>query len=184
VWTDNFKMAFEKLLVIVLLFWLCSRAARRWRARRRRALKLRRLHYAVIQTQPLMPLCASLEISPQIIIANGLAWLLSLPHNGSIRIYKQFCSGKGSPPTITEILGVTRQALYNRIRGCTNPEVFSDLHLDWAIWSITGSHPNDGEVMVDGHLTRGKCVPHAWLRASMHWVYPEGVSKKGVLSSK
>ena len=85
------------------------------------------------------------------------------------------CSGKGSPSTVTEILGVTRQALYNRIRGCTNPVMFSDLHFDSAIRSITERYSNDVEVMVGGHLTRGKRV---------HCVYPEGVCKKGVLSPK
>ena len=76
------------------------------------------------------------------------------------------CSGKGSPSTVTEILGVTRQALYNRIRGCTNPVTFSDLHFDSAIWSITERYSNDVEVLVGGHLTRGKRVPHARLRAT------------------
>ena len=57
------KMAFEDLLVIVLLFWLRSRRARRRRARIRRAAVLRRVCYVVMETQRQMLLCASLVIS-------------------------------------------------------------------------------------------------------------------------
>ena len=51
------KMAFEELLVIVLSFWLRSRRARRRRARIRRAAALRRICYAVMETQRQMLLC-------------------------------------------------------------------------------------------------------------------------------
>ena len=57
------KMVFEELLVIVLLFWLHSRRARRQRARIWRAAALRRVCYAVMETQRQMLLCASLAIS-------------------------------------------------------------------------------------------------------------------------
>ena len=60
-------MAFEDLLVIVLLFLLRSRAARRWRTRRRRASELRRLYYAVIETQRQILLRASLTMSRRLL---------------------------------------------------------------------------------------------------------------------
>ena len=92
---------------------------------------------------------------------------------------------------VAEILGVTWQTLYNRIKGCSNPEAFnrysdlSDTHLDSAIRSIKESHPNDGEVMVAGHLpSRGIRVPRVQLRASIHRVDPEGTAEKGVLPSR
>ena len=56
--------------------------------------------------------------------------------------------------------------------GLTQFQIFI---FDSAIWSITERYSNDVEVMVGGHLTRGKRV---------HRVYPEGVCKKGVLSPK
>ena len=60
-------MAFEELLVIVLLFLLHSRAATRRRARRRRASELRRLHYAVIETERQILLRASLAMSRRLL---------------------------------------------------------------------------------------------------------------------
>ena len=54
----SFKIMFEELLVIVLLFWLQSRAARRWWAS-----ELRRLHYTLIETQQQILLHASLTMS-------------------------------------------------------------------------------------------------------------------------
>ena len=59
---------------------------------------------------------------------------------------------------VADILGVSRQTLYNRIKGSSNPEAFnrfsdlSDTELDSLISSIKETHPNDGEVMVAGHL--------------------------------
>ena len=86
---------------------------------------------------------------------------------------------------VADILGVTRQTLYNRIKGCSNPEAFnrysdlSDAHLDSLIRSIKQSHPNDGEVMVAGHLlSRGVHVSRVRLRASIHRVDPEGVAER------
>ena len=51
----------------MLLFLLRSRAARRRRARRRRASELRRLHYAVIETQRQILLRASLAMSRRLL---------------------------------------------------------------------------------------------------------------------
>ena len=57
---------------------------------------------------------------------------------------------------IAEILGISRKTLYNWISG--QPAVvtkFSDIddtQLDSAISSIKRNHPNDGEVMIKGHL--------------------------------
>ncbi len=59
---------------------------------------------------------------------------------------------------VADILGVSRQTMYNRIKGSSNPEAFnrfsdlSDTELDSLISSIKETHPNDGEVMVAGHL--------------------------------
>ena len=59
---------------------------------------------------------------------------------------------------VAAILGVTRQTLYNKIKGSSNPEVFdrycdtSDVQLDSVITTIKVSHPNDAEVMLAGHL--------------------------------
>ena len=114
------------------------------------------------------------------------------------------CRGRGRPPKeinlddakyllslgisrakVADIQGVTRQTLYNRIKGCSNPEAFnrysdlSDAHLDSLIRSIKQSHPNDGEVMVAGHLlSRGVHVSRVRLRASIHRVDPEGVAER------
>ena len=74
---------------------------------------------------------------------------------------------------VADILGISRQALYNRIKGCSNPEAFnrfsdlSDTELDSLISSIKETHPNDGEVMVVGHRSRGVRVPCIRLRASI-----------------
>ena len=89
---------------------------------------------------------------------------------------------------VAKILGVARQTLYNRIKGCSDPEAFyryseiSDAHLNSAIRSIKESHPNDGEVMVAGYLvSRSIRVPRVRLRASIHRVDPEGVDSLSVL---
>ena len=54
-----------------------------------------------------------------------------------------------------------------------------DRKLDSAISTIKESHPNDGEVMVTGHLLhKGICVPRHHVRASIHRVDPEGVAER------
>ena len=75
--------------------------------------------------------------------------------------------------------------LYNRIKGCSNPEAYSrysdlsDAQLDAIIRSIKGTHPNDGEVNVAGRLlSHGVQVSRVHLRASIHRVEPEGVAER------
>ena len=92
---------------------------------------------------------------------------------------------------VADILGVSRQTFYNRIKGCSNPEAFnwfSDL-LDTDLDSLNSSNkeinPNDGEVMVVGHLlSHGVLVPHVQLRASIHRVDPEGTVERRTMAIK
>ena len=54
-----------------------------------------------------------------------------------------------------------------------------DRKLDSAISTIKESHPNDGEVMVTGHLLHKSIrVPRHHVRASIHRVDPEGVAER------
>ena len=79
--------------------------------------------------------------------------------------------------------GLPRKLVW--IKGSSNPEVFdrycdiSDVQLDSVITTIKVSHPNDGEVMLAGHLlSQGICVPCSRLRASIHRVDPEGTAER------
>ena len=92
---------------------------------------------------------------------------------------------------VADILGVSRQTLYNRIKGCSNPEAFnrfsdlSDSELDSLISSVKETHPNDGEVMVAGHLLScGVRVPRVRLRASIHRVDTEGTAERRSIAIK
>ena len=75
---------------------------------------------------------------------------------------------------IADILEVSRHTLYRRIKeeGILLDLKFSDItdgDLDEVIKAIKLEHPNDGEVMVKGHLVaKGVRVPRAQLRASIH----------------
>ena len=77
---------------------------------------------------------------------------------------------------IAEILGVSRATLYQRMdeEGVLRDRFFSDIHdseLDRMLHDIKVNYPNDGEVMLMGHLTcRRIYVPRARLRASIHRV--------------
>ena len=77
---------------------------------------------------------------------------------------------------ISEILGVSRAALYRRLEeeGVSRETFYtsiSDNDLDRLVLDIKALHPNDGEVMMMGHLTsRDICIPRARLRASIHRV--------------
>ena len=54
-----------------------------------------------------------------------------------------------------------------------------DTQLDSAISTINESHPNDGEVMITGHLLhKGICVPRRRVHASIHRVDPERVAER------
>ena len=92
---------------------------------------------------------------------------------------------------VAAVLGVSRQTLYNKVKCSSNPEVFdrysdiSDVHLDSVIRTIKGSHPNDGEVMIAGHLLAQNIrVPRSRLRASIHRVDPDGIAERRSIAIK
>ena len=56
----------------------------------------------------------------------------------------------------------------------------SDASVDAIVRGIKVDHPNDGEIMLAGHLSRvGVRVPRARLRASIHRIDPLGVVARG-----
>ena len=60
-----------------------------------------------------------------------------------------------------------------------NYSTISDTALDLIVQSVKADHPNDGEVMMAGHLTRiGVYITRARLRASIHRVDPLGVAER------
>lgn len=76
---------------------------------------------------------------------------------------------------IARLLGVSRQTLYRRLEefgiSCSDSSDISPDELDATLKTIKCDHPNDGEVMVQGHLTRlGIRVPRSQVRASIHRV--------------
>ena len=79
---------------------------------------------------------------------------------------------------IAEMIGVSRAALYRRLdeEGMSHDLTYStisDRNLDETVEAIKQNHPNDGEVLMAGHLTsRGINVPRARLRGSIHRVDP------------
>lgn len=79
---------------------------------------------------------------------------------------------------IAELLQVSRATLYRRLgeEGISHNLSYTDISdrdLDAAIEAIKVNHPNDGEVLMAGHLcSRGIIVPRARLRASIHRVDP------------
>ena len=82
---------------------------------------------------------------------------------------------------IAELLGVSRQTLYNKIQVSGNPSAYAtytsitDRDLDHIVARIKRHHPNNGEVMLAGYLTsEGVRVPRKRLRASIHRVDPAG----------
>lgn len=60
---------------------------------------------------------------------------------------------------MAKLLGVSRQTLYNKIRGSGSPNAYraytpiSDIALDRLVRSLKAHHPNTGEVMLAGCLT-------------------------------
>ena len=81
---------------------------------------------------------------------------------------------------IAAILGISRSTLYRRLeQGGVSPDdhtPLTDQQLDEVIISLKESHPNDGEVLIQGHLvTMGIKVTRQALRASIHRVDHDNV---------
>ena len=75
---------------------------------------------------------------------------------------------------IAQLMDVSRQTLYNRIRKSGDPSTYatyssiSDHDLDELVSRIKLHHPNNGEVMLAGYLTsEGVRVPRERLRSSI-----------------
>lgn len=86
---------------------------------------------------------------------------------------------------IAALLGISRKTLYNKISCFQDPSTFSkyssitDAQLDAEVQKVKLDHPNDGEIMVAGHLLKeGVKVQRARLRASIHRVDPYGVKER------
>ena len=86
----------------------------------------------------------------------------------------KFLLSKGFTKTkIASMLQISRRTLYNKISvwGEANFQKYStisDADLDLKVQSVKVTHPNDGEIMLAGHLrSQGIHVPRAKLRASM-----------------
>lgn len=83
---------------------------------------------------------------------------------------------------IAEILGISRSTLYRRLdeESITVDTTYSDIsdsELDRTILRIKQVHPNDGERMLIGHLTRLNIfIPRTRVRASIHRVDPIGTT--------
>ena len=79
---------------------------------------------------------------------------------------------------IADILGVSCSTIYRRLQelGISRSITFSDIsdgELDQLLRDIKHQHPNDGERLMAGHLTRlGIRVPRSRLRGSIHRVDP------------
>ena len=80
---------------------------------------------------------------------------------------------------IVGLLGISRHTLYCRLteEGILRELQFTEIpneDLDDLIKDIKGEHPNDGEVLVTGHLlAKGIRVPCAQIRPSIHRVDPD-----------
>ena len=83
---------------------------------------------------------------------------------------------------IATMIGVSRQTLYRRLKeeGILEEMQFtsiSDSDLDDVIRHIKIDHPNDGEVLVGGHLhAQGIRTQRYRLRAALHRVDPSGIA--------
>ena len=67
---------------------------------------------------------------------------------------------------IAQLLGVSRQTVYNKINSSGNAAVFatysviSDSDLDTLVTRLKSQHPNNGEIMIAGYLaSEGVRVP-------------------------
>ena len=84
---------------------------------------------------------------------------------------------------IAAILGVSRYTIYRRLheegRFYDRYTDISDQDLDRTIAMLKVEHPQDGEVMMIGHLYRQQIrIPRARLRASIHTVDHEGTESR------
>jgi len=81
---------------------------------------------------------------------------------------------------VVKVLGISRSTLYRRLEeeGISHETRYSDMSdsdLDSLVREIKRAHPNDGERLMIGHLSRyGVTVPRARLRGSIHRVDPVG----------
>jgi len=81
---------------------------------------------------------------------------------------------------VAKVLGISRSTLYRRLEeeGISRETRYSDMSdsdLDSLVREIKRAHPNDGERLMIGHLSRyGVTVPRARLRGSIHRVDPVG----------
>ena len=81
---------------------------------------------------------------------------------------------------IASMLDVSRATLYRRLKDAgiasNDRSHLSDAELDGLISSLKQDHPNDGEVLMQGHLVRMNIrVPRHALRRSIHRVDHENV---------
>ena len=84
---------------------------------------------------------------------------------------------------IATMIGVSRQTLYRRLKEGILEEMqftsISDSDLDDVIRHIKIDHPNDGEVLVGGHLhAQGIRTQRYRLRAALHRVDPSGIADR------
>ena len=82
-------------------------------------------------------------------------------------------------PEIAELLGTSRQTIYRKLKEDGRTIDFysciTDTQLDTQLRSIIQQHPNDGEVLLIGHLrSQGINLPRSRIRAAIHRVDPEG----------
>jgi len=85
---------------------------------------------------------------------------------------------------VADVLGVSKSTIFRRMteegRVVSTYSSIDDGSLDSIVQSVKVDHPNDGEVMMAGHLARiGLRVTRARLRASIHRVDPRGVVDRG-----
>ncbi|XP_064387315.1 uncharacterized protein LOC135335697 [Halichondria panicea] len=83
---------------------------------------------------------------------------------------------------IADILGVSRSTLYQKMEEGVSFDRYSpvsDQVLDNIVAEIKQSHPNDGEVLLTGHLRRQSIfLPRTRIRASIHRIDPVGTAAR------
>ena len=98
---------------------------------------------------------------------------------------KYLLSLRFSKSEVSEVLEISRKTLYNKIAAFPSPEEFSkysddtETQFDVVVGRVKQEHPNDGEIMIAGHLLKqGVRVQRAKLRKSIHRIDPEGVAER------